>query len=85
MAFGSITKNIPILQKQRLRFLKVKRSPGLCNELMADHVLEVERDLEVTRLVEGWSVGDVIFSKEKFLICQVLLMGFLEMASQHFS
>lgn len=85
MAFGSITNNIPILQKQRLRFVKVKRSSGSCNDLMADHVLEVERDHKGTRLVEGWRVEDVIFSKEKFLICQVLLMGFLEMDSQHIS
>ena len=35
---------------------------------MADHVLEVETDHEVTRLVEGWRVEDVIFSKEKFLM-----------------
>lgn len=66
MAFGSITNNIPILQKQKLRFVKVKRSSGSCNDLMADHVLEVERDHKVTRLVEGWRVEDVIFSKEKF-------------------
>lgn len=52
---------------------------------MADHVLEVERDHEVTRLVEGWRVQDVIFSKKKFLICHVLLMGVLEMASQRIS
>ena len=67
MAFDGITNSIPILQKQRLRFVKVKRSFGPCNDLMADHVLEVETDHEVTRLVEGWRVEDVIFSKEKFL------------------
>ena len=61
------------------------RSSGPWSDLMADHVLEVERDHEVTRLVEGWRVQDVIFSKEKFLICHVLLMGVLEMASQRIS
>lgn len=49
-----------------MRLIKVKRNSGPHDDLMAEPLLEVEKDYLVIRLVEGQRIKDLLKLKTEF-------------------